>query len=118
MPEERDLRDRLNAALAQEQLLRDEIRQLTEALAQDPIPIPESLNSKPTARACLPVASEISEVSAPLDNNSKVTLFRSLFRGREDVYAERWHVKDGTWAYRPASEKDWAAVLASRPENR
>src|SRR4029078_9213443 len=42
----------------------------------------------------------------------------SVFRGREDVYAERWRAKDGTWAYRPAGEKDWAAVLASRPENR
>ena len=39
-----------------------------------------------------------------------------MFRGREDVYAERWRTKDGTWAYRPAGKKDWLAVLASRPE--
>jgi hypothetical protein len=50
-------------------------------------------------------------------NPAKVVLFRSLFRGREDVYAERWRMKDGTWAYRPASKKDWQAVLASRPED-
>jgi hypothetical protein len=39
-----------------------------------------------------------------------------LFRGREDVYAERWRTKGGSWAYRPAGKKDWLAVLASRPE--
>src|SRR6266850_672592 len=44
-------------------------------------------------------------------------LIRSLFRGREDVYAERWRMKDGTWGYRPAGKKDWQAVLASRPKD-
>jgi hypothetical protein len=44
-------------------------------------------------------------------------LFRSLFRGRDDVYAERWRGKDGTSGYRPAGKKDWHAVLASRPED-
>jgi hypothetical protein len=39
-----------------------------------------------------------------------------LFRGREDIYAERWRTKDGTWAYRPAGKKNWQAVLASRKE--
>ena len=52
------------------------------------------------------------------DNQAKITLFRSLFRGREDVYAERWRTKDGTWAYRPAGKKDWNPVLASRPEEK
>ena len=47
---------------------------------------------------------------------AKIALFRSLFRGREDIYAERWRTKDGTWAYRPAGKKNWLAVLASRPE--
>lgn len=27
-------------------------------------------------------------------------------------------MKDGTWGYRPADEKDWIAINASRPENR
>jgi hypothetical protein len=47
-----------------------------------------------------------------------VALFRSLFRGREDVYAERWRMKDGKWGYRPAGLKNWEAVLASKPEDR
>ncbi len=51
------------------------------------------------------------------DNQAKVTLFRSLFRGREDVYAERWRTKDGTWAYRPSGKKNWTALLSSRPED-
>jgi TOTE conflict system, Archaeo-Eukaryotic Primase domain/Type III restriction enzyme, res subunit/Helicase conserved C-terminal domain len=65
----------------------------------------------------LPAPSDISQVGTLSDNPAKVALFRSLFRGREDVYAERWRMKDGTWAYRPAGKKDWQAVLASRPED-
>jgi hypothetical protein len=52
------------------------------------------------------------------DNQAKSTLFRSLFRGRGDVYAERWRTKEGIWAYRPAGRKDWNALLASRPEEK
>jgi len=47
-----------------------------------------------------------------------VVLFRSLFRGREDVYAIRWKMKNGSWGYRPDDKKDWKAVLASKPEDR
>lgn len=43
-------------------------------------------------------------------------MVRSLFRGREDVYAEQWRTKQGNWAYRPAGKKNWLAILASRPE--
>jgi hypothetical protein len=33
-------------------------------------------------------------VTPPADKTAKVALFRSLFRGREDVYAERWRMRD------------------------
>jgi hypothetical protein len=51
-----------------------------------------------------------------MDKESKAALFRSLFRGREDVYAERWRLKNGGWGYRPAGRQNWDAILASRPE--
>ena len=43
---------------------------------------------------------------------------RSLFRGREDVYARRWENDDGRHGYVPAHVKDWKAINNSRPEER
>ena len=117
MQDQRDLRVRLERALAAERQLRDEVEQLKSTLARHSIPLPEPKALQPLRDRRLPAPSEIAQVGTLSDNQAKVALFRSLFRGREDVYAERWRTKEGTWAYRPAGKKDWQAVLASRPED-
>jgi superfamily II DNA or RNA helicase len=117
MQDQRDLRARLENSLAEGQRLREEVRQLKAILAQHSIPLPELRIPQATNERCLPTAADVAQVGTLSDNQAKVTLFRSLFRGREDVYAERWRMKDGTWAYRPAGKKDWEAILASRPED-
>ncbi len=38
----------------------------------------------------------------------RVTLFRSLFRGREDTYAQRFVAKDGRRGYQPACRNRWS----------
>ena len=115
-PDDHDLRNRLEGALAEGQRLREEVRRLKELLEKQSIPLDEPV--PPAHEACLPIASEIARLGTLSDNQAKVTLFRSLFRGREDVYAERWRTKEGTWAYRPAGKKDWNALLASPSGNR
>ncbi len=47
----------------------------------------------------------------------KIELFRSLFRGREDVYAVRWE-RNGKSGYSPACVMDWRAIHSARPEER
>lgn len=47
----------------------------------------------------------------------KIGLFRSLFRGREDVYAVRWE-RNGKSGYSPACVMDWRAIHSARPEER
>jgi superfamily II DNA or RNA helicase len=116
MQDEPDLRARLERALAEGQRLREEVGQLKAILAQHSIPFHELKAPQSISERCLPAPSDIAHVGTLSDNQAKIALFRSLFRGREDVYAERWRTKDGTWAYRPAGKKDWQAVLASRPE--
>jgi hypothetical protein len=37
----------------------------------------------------------------------KVSLFRSLFRGRDDVYAVRWEGRNGRTGYSPAGIREW-----------
>lgn len=46
----------------------------------------------------------------------KIRLFRSLFRGREDVYALRWEGKNGKSGYSPACIKNPAIFYASKAE--
>src|SRR6266478_4336971 len=116
MQDQRDLRTRLEGALAEGQRLREEVRRLKAILAQHSIPFHELKALQPASERCLPALSDIAQIVTLSDNQAKITLFRSLFRGREDVYAERWRTKDGTWAYRPAGKRDWQAVLASSPK--
>jgi superfamily II DNA or RNA helicase len=56
-----------------------------------------------------------SGVSTP---EEKISLFRDLFRGREDVFAIRWEGKSGKSGYSPASIMDWRAIHVAKPEER
>jgi hypothetical protein len=38
----------------------------------------------------------------------KVSLFRNLFRGRDDVYATRWEGRNGRTGYSPAGIREWS----------
>ena len=60
-------------------------------------------------------ASIVDRTSAP---QAKIALFRSLFRGREDVYAQRWESPDGRHGYSPKTDRDWQAYYAAKPEDR
>ena len=53
-----------------------------------------------------------------LSTAEKIALFRSLFRGREDVYAQRWESPDGRSGYSPRTERNWNAYNAAKPEDR
>ena len=53
-----------------------------------------------------------------LKTREKIALFRSLFRGRDDVYARRWESRDGRTGYSPNAERDWKAYYAAEPKGR
>jgi hypothetical protein len=53
-----------------------------------------------------------------LSTAEKIALFRSLFRGREDVYAQRWESPNGRSSYSPRAERDWHAYNVAKPEDR
>lgn len=91
---------RLAEALAECARLREENRLLRGGLES---PTPES----PTAPSVEPApAGTVTAKSTP---EEKVTLFRSLFRGREDVHAVRWEGRNGKAGYSPASRRLWSA---------
>ena len=48
---------------------------------------------------------------------AKVALFRSLFRGRDDVYPRRFESRrTGKSGYQPACANEWAAGLCEKPK--
>jgi len=47
------------------------------------------------------------EVTAKSPPKVKVSLFKDLFRGRDDVYAVRWEGRNGKTGYSPAGDKEW-----------
>ncbi len=61
--------------------------------------------------------------TGPRSNSEKVALFRSLFRGREDIFPRRWeNPKSGKSGYSPACLNEWEYGLCEkkrpRPEGR
>lgn len=52
----------------------------------------------------------------PFDNRAKVELFRSLFRGRTDVFPLRWeNLKTGKSGYSPACANEWKRGVCEKP---
>jgi hypothetical protein len=95
--------------------LREENARLRRLLTVHSIPIPQLAPENP------PPAKPV-ETAPPVDKaeraRKRIALFRSLFRGREDVYARRWENDDGRHGYMPVVVKDWKAINRSRPEER
>lgn len=55
------------------------------------------------------------EISTPMTNAGKAELFRSLFRGREDIFPRRWeNPKNGRVGYSPACANEWAFGLCEK----
>jgi superfamily II DNA or RNA helicase len=95
--------------------LREENARLRQLLTEHNIPIPPA---EPAMRSCLKPIDVLSSDERQERARKRVALFRSLFRGREDVYARRWESSDGRSGYTPASQKDWKAINRSKPEDR
>ena len=94
--------------------LREENARLRRLLAVHSIPIPQLPAANPPTKTVEPAPPVDKEERA----RQRIALFRSVFRGREDVYARRWENADGRHGYMPAVVKDWKAINKSRPEDR
>ena len=94
--------------------LREENSRLRRLLTVHGIPIPQPAPEQQGPHTA--------EAEPPVDKEERarkrIALFRSLFRGREDVYARRWENPKGDSGYSPADIKDWKAINKSRPEDR
>jgi hypothetical protein len=56
---------------------------------------------------------------APRTGAEKIRLFRSLFRGRTDVFPKRWeNAKQARSGYAPASANEWVRGVCEKPKVR
>ena len=89
-----------NADLRKESAqLKAELARLKSGSASPRTAEPKSVNPVTHTQKKLPMSA----------TDYRVKLFQSLFRGRDDVYAERWQKKDGTTNYSPAKLHQWDA---------
>lgn len=49
-----------------------------------------------------------------LTSDEKVALFRSVFRGRDDVFARRWQSSSGKSGYQPVCANEWRSDLCDK----
>jgi hypothetical protein len=92
----------LQSALAEMQRLREENVRLRCLLQEHgiQIPAPQSYTVIPATMNALPCAP-----IPVLKAEQRIALFRSLFHGRDDVYAVRWENTDGRSGYMPRADR-------------
>jgi len=95
--------------------LREENARLRQLLTKHNISIPAI---EPAMQSCVKPVEVLSLEERQERARKRIALFRSLFRGREDVYPRRWESPDGRSGYTPAAQKDWKAINRSKPEDR
>jgi superfamily II DNA or RNA helicase len=100
-----DIERQLEQALSECARLREEnarLKTLLNIQADETIKLPDHI----------PAPSRTSDhtidySASALSPEGKIKLFRSLFRGRNDVYALRWESRNGRSGYSPACPREW-----------
>jgi len=111
-PSHENPQDRLKTAEAECERLRKENERLRTMLG-----IPELVGGAPIARSSSDRENS-AKSNTPSSPEEKITLFRGLFRGREDIYAIRWEGRGGKSGYSPAGIMDWRAIHSAKPGER
>src|SRR5690242_14640649 len=98
------LQAELSKALAECKRLGEENAELRNRLGNPQVAPLKDSSQHATARTDKKQRDE--NISASSSPEAKVALFRSLFRGRDDVYPIRWE-RNGKSGYSPAGIREW-----------
>jgi superfamily II DNA or RNA helicase len=91
--------------------LRVEMEECTSRLNE----LREEMASLPPELVVIAQAPAPALSATPITSAEKVFLFRSLFRGREDVFPRRWeNQKNGRSGYSPACANEWVSGLCDK----
>jgi hypothetical protein len=93
-------------------VLRQEIAELEKLLADKKRLLAESYNA-----LSKPVPDSVQSVNNHSPPETKIALFRSLFKGRDDMYAKRFeNKKSGKSGYQPACRNEWVRGICEKPK--
>ena len=108
----------LEASVAEVRCLREENARLRSLLIERHIRVPETPSTIgiPQTPQTISAAPEVPR-SALGTAEQRIELFRSLFRGRDAVYAIRWKNADGRSGYTPKADRDWKSYLRGKDKN-
>ena len=96
--------------------MREENARLRSLLIEHGLHIPET---PPTTGMSRTTSTPPTSGQSPVGTaEQRIELFRSLFRGRDDVYAIRWQSADGRFGYMPKADRDWKSYLRAKDEER
>lgn len=105
------LKAELEKAVAECERLREENARLKLRVGQAPdtlAPTPNQFSAHNNTQA-----QASATVTADSPPELKVSLFSSLFRGRNDVYALRWVGRSGRTGYSPAGIREWSPAASA-----
>lgn len=111
-----NMEDKYNAALAHIEELKQEINRLRNLLGlwddDNIINTNKQMSSYSTSKAAVNKEPTVREsiVHQYSTVEEKLALYKSYFRGRDDVYPIRWGNKQGKSGYSPACANEWTSV--------
>ena len=92
------------------QRLREENARLTALLTQHGITWGKLITPEPVS-----APQESALIPTHFTTGDKIALFRHLFRGRDDVYPQRWESAKGTSGYAPSCGNEWKPGVCYKP---
>ncbi len=76
----------------------------------------ENLQQKLSVLSSLTTAATLTIINAQSTPQEKIFLFRTLFKGREDVYPKLWvSKKTGAKGYSPVCDNEWISNICRKP---
>lgn len=112
-----ELREKYKILLEEVNRLKIENRQLKAELGRKETQVPVVLPKTAVFEDQLNAEGNGIAINKGSDTLSKIRLFMSLFRGREDVYAKRWeNPKKGTAGYAPVCLNLWRSGICGKPK--
>lgn len=70
---------------------------------------------EPSATGPTPIPQELVPTPIQFTTADKIALFRRVFRGRLDVYPQRWESAKGTSGYSPTCGNEWKPGICHKP---
>lgn len=103
--------------LAENRLLRERIIELEQENARLKAQYAPVLSEPESPRYGTTVRKTLTEEEKEVELQRRIAIFSNLFKGREDVFAQRFVSKSGKQGYQPVCRNRWSTVCQEHKSN-